>query len=150
MSVYETNSHNGFHTRPLWRDCLSLVLQTVCMGRAAAWKRSRILGLSPCGLYLSKVSESENLSPCASQPESWVLQWHLALITPPTNRFLFKELRDTAKIFPDGSHLYRSTLIIVFSHEQLQMPPLAFTIMQRILFSRVMNLFKITIPRIAY
>lgn len=30
------------------------------------------------------------------------------------------------------------------------MPPLAFTIMQRILFSRVMNLFKITIPRIAY
>lgn len=47
-------------------DCLSLILQIVCMGRAAAWKRSRSPGLLPHGLYLSKVSESENLSSCAS------------------------------------------------------------------------------------
>lgn len=52
------------------------------------------------------------------------------------------------KIFLDGYHLFRSTLIMVFSHEQLQMPLLAFIIMQRILFSRVTNLFKITIPTI--
>lgn len=118
-------------------------------GRAAAyWDPESSFFSTTVYTFLKSPRVKISVGMHLNQVESWILQWHLALITLPTNRFLFKQLRDTPKIFPYGSCLFRSTLIIVFSQEQLQMPLLAFTIRQRILLSRVTNFSRLQFPEL--